>query len=203
MIAIGPRETVRLATTRRVSGPRRPSTTSARATLPPMHSRSSFTLALISFVALAACEKKDTAVPGAAPDIVVPPATFAASVDAPKVIEECDLQNRLPGYLAEAAPNTGPGAATAGKVLTLEISHVMGFGGGLYSGPKQIVVKGTLTEGGAVTGTFEAKRTTVTGGAFGAYKGTCSLLHRTAKAVAKDVSGWLPAPTMNAKLGEM
>lgn len=157
---------------------------------------------LAFLVALTACQKKDTKAPGAA-DIAVPPATFASTVEAPKVIAECELQSKLPAWLNEFAPNAAPGAgAGAGKVLTMEITHVMGFGGGLYSGPKQIVVKGTLTEGGQVKGTFEAKRTTVTGGAFGGYKGTCSLLHRTAKAVAKDVSEWLPSPTMDAKLGE-
>ncbi|MBC8068163.1 MAG: hypothetical protein IAG13_07505 [Deltaproteobacteria bacterium] len=157
----------------------------------------------MSLVVLAACEKKGTKSPGAA-DIAVPPATFAASVEAPKVVAECDLQNQLPQFLAEFAPGAAPGAgAGAGKVLTMEITHVMGFGGGLYSGPKQVVVKGTLTAGGQVVGSFEAKRTTVTGGAFGGFKGTCSLLHRTAKAVAKDVSEWLPAPTMDAKLGEL
>ena len=169
----------------------------------PMSSRRSIAAALASLVILAACEEQGTTVPGAAADIAVPPATFAATVEAPKVIAECDLQNRLPEFLAEFAPSTAPGSgAGAGKVITMEITHVMGFGGGLYSGPKQIVVKGTLTEGGQVKGSFEAKRTTVTGGAFGGYKGTCSLLHRTAKAVAKDVSEWLPAPTMDAKLGE-
>jgi len=170
----------------------------------PMHSRSiPAALALVFVVALAGCEKKDTKAPAAA-DTAVPPATFAATVDAPKVIAECDLQNKLPLWLAEFAPTTAPGAGTsAGKVLTMEITHVLGFGGGLYSGPKQIVVKGTLSEGGQVKGSFEAKRTTVTGGAFGGYKGTCSLLHRTAKAVAKDVSEWLPSPTMDAKLGEL
>ena len=170
-----------------------------------MHSRRSFpaATALVFSVALAACGKKGSTAPGGA-EIAVPPATYSATVEAPKVIAECDLQNKLPLWLAEFAPNTAPGAGGgAGKVITMEITHVMGFGGGLYSGPKQIVVKGTLTEGGQVKGSFEAKRTTVTGGAFGGYKGTCSLLHRTAKAVAKDVSEWLPSPTMDAKLGEL
>lgn len=170
-----------------------------------MHLRRSIpaATALAFLTVLTACEKKGTKAPGAA-DIAVPPATFSSTVEAPKVIAECDLQNKLPLWLNEFAPNTAPGAgAGAGKVLTMEITHVMGFGGGLYSGPKQIVVKGSLSEGGQVKGTFEAKRTTVTGGAFGGYKGTCSLLHRTAKAVAKDVGEWLPSPTMDAKLGEL
>ena len=169
-----------------------------------MHSRRSFPAATaLVFVALSACEKKGSTAPGGA-EIAVPPATFAATVEAPKVIAECDLQAKLPLWLAEFAPNAAPGAGGgAGKVLAMEITHVMGFGGGLYSGPKQIVVKGTLSEGGQVKGSFEAKRTTVTGGAFGGYKGTCSLLHRTAKAVATDVSEWLPSPTMDAKLGEL
>ena len=176
-----------------------------RDSLAAMHSRSSsFTaIALMSILAFAACEKKGSKAPGNA-DTSVPPATFATSVEAPKVVAECDLQNKLPLWLAEFAPSTAPGAGgSTGKVLAMEITHVMGFGGGLYSGPKQIVVKGTLSEGGQVKGSFEAKRTTVTGGAFGGYKGTCSLLHRTAKAVAKDVSEWLPSPTMDAKLGEL
>lgn len=168
----------------------------------PMQARRPIhTAAALVLVSLAACEKQGSTPPGPA-EIGVPPATFSASVDAPKVIAECDLQHRLPEFLTEFAPNTGPTGA-GGKTLTLEITHVMGFGGGLYSGPKQLVVKGTLTEGGAVTGSFEVKRTTVTGGAFGGYKGTCSLLHRVAKAVAKDVGEWLPSPTMDAKLGEL
>ena len=93
-------------------------------------------------------------------------------------------------------------AGLKAKGLDIEIVAMMGAGGGMWSGPKQMTVVGTLTEGGAVVGTFRARRTT-TGGAWGGYKGTCSLLGRVGKALAKDIGDWLRAPTNDARLGEL
>ena len=41
------------------------------------------------------------------------------------------------------------------------------------------------------------------GGAFAGYKGSCSVLGRTVKAMGKDVAQWLKAPTDEAALGDM
>lgn len=41
------------------------------------------------------------------------------------------------------------------------------------------------------------------GGAFGAFKGTCSILGRDVKAMAKNISRWITSPTKNTRLGEL
>lgn len=174
-----------------------------------MKSHVFLTAAIVLGVFGGACKKEDASnEPGVAasassiPAIVAPPVVFAADVGAPKVQEECDLQNSLPTFVNEYAPSVMPGVPGAGPVLQMEVVGLMGTGGGMYTGPKQLTVRGALTEGGQVLGSFTAQRTT-TGGAFGGYKGTCSLLGRCAKAIAKDVSEWLASPTMDARLGEL
>ena len=39
------------------------------------------------------------------------------------------------------------------------------------------------------------------GGAFGGFKGTCSILGRCIKAIGADIAKWLANPTMDAMLG--
>ena len=41
------------------------------------------------------------------------------------------------------------------------------------------------------------------GGAFGGYKGTCSILGRCIKTLGSDIAKWLANPTMDAKLGNV
>jgi hypothetical protein len=40
------------------------------------------------------------------------------------------------------------------------------------------------------------------GGAFAGYKGSCSVLGRTIKAIGKDVAEWMKAPSKDAQLGD-
>jgi hypothetical protein len=131
-----------------------------------------------------------------------------ASINA-KVKEECAVENRVAYFVAEAAkgsfeivPSKTLADAGSGKALTLTILNVHGVGGGAWSGAKSITVQGTLKEGGKVLGSFNARRSSG-GGAFGGYKGTCSILERCAKALGKDVAQWLAAPSSDALLGEM
>ena len=91
--------------------------------------------------------------------------------------------------------------AGKGKSLAMKITGISGFGGGAWSGPKNLTIEGTLRENGKVTGTFRATRVSG-GGAFGAYRGTCSILDRCVKTLGSDVAGWLANPTMNARLGD-
>lgn len=130
-------------------------------------------------------------------DLVVPTAVKA----------ECALETKLPTYIEEYAKGQFDtitlvdDAKGKGKFLSVEITGLVGTGGGAWSGAKQVAIDGVLTENGKTIGTFKGMRVSG-GGAFGAYKGTCSILDRCIKALGKDVAGWLKAPTMNARLGD-
>ncbi len=95
----------------------------------------------------------------------------------------------------EAAPNTGE------RTLSVTITSLSTEGGGAWSGPKHLTIAGTLWKDGKIVGTFTAHRVT-SGGIGGAYRGTCSLLGKCARALGKDVAAWLKNPTMDAKLGD-
>jgi len=139
----------------------------------------------------------------AAPTTVLLATYGANSGVTDNVRNECTLEHKVAEYIVEAAPGASVGAAgTPGRVLAVEITTVIGAGGGAWSGAKSLELTGTLTENGAPIGTFRGRRST-SGGAFGGYKGTCTLLHRDAKALGQDIAGWLAAPTMNALLGEL
>ena len=119
---------------------------------------------------------------------------------------ECDLETKIPNYVFAQAKGEIQGLTFAdkpgaGRTLSMTIKSVAGAGGGAWSGPKQVTIEGKLMEQKKVVGSFVATRFSG-GGAFGAYKGTCKILDRCAKALGKDVAGWLLEPTMNARLGD-
>ena len=89
---------------------------------------------------------------------------------------------------------------TDGWVLHMEIVNVIGTSGGTWSGKKSVTVQGKLTENDEVIGTFIASRHS-RGGAGAIYQGTCDILDRCIKTLAKDIAKWLTNPTMDAKLG--
>ncbi|MBI1951976.1 MAG: hypothetical protein HYS34_11525 [Acidobacteria bacterium] len=123
------------------------------------------------------------------------------------VKQECQLQTRLPEFIQSSAKDDPQVVLTAdpieqdkGRVLVLEIVSVVGSGGGAWSGPKSVTVKGELREEGKVIGSFTAARYSG-GGAWGGFKGTCSIFGRCVKVLGEDIAGWLKKPTMNAVLG--
>lgn len=120
------------------------------------------------------------------------------------VRSECQLETKVPEFLSrysedvelvDALPRAG------GRVLALTITQVHAPGGGAFSGPKILTVEGTLRENGKAVGSFTATRYSG-GGAFGAYKGTCSIVGRCAKTIGKDIAGWLRNPEDGAHLGD-
>ena len=124
-----------------------------------------------------------------------------------KVKAECKLETKLTSFLKQYAKNptvtltSDPIVESEGKVLTLEIIHVLGPGGGAWSGTKSVTAKGELRQDGKVIGTFRSARLSG-GGAFGGYKGTCSILGRCVKKMGSDIATWLANPTMDALLGD-
>lgn len=133
--------------------------------------------------------------PFAAADVVLnPPIAYAKDAGVhEKIRSDCHVEQLLEAaiapYLAKAkkvAGTTGSGAAE----LKVEITHVMGVGGGAWTGPKAITVDATLSADGKVLRQGKVNRWT-TGGMWGGFKGTCSILDRSAKAIGKDLARWI------------
>lgn len=79
-------------------------------------------------------------------------------------------------------------------VLRLQITHVLGVGGGAWSGPKAITVLAELLENGKVVQNTKINEWT-TGGLFGGYMGTCAILKRSADAITNDLNEWVQNPS--------
>ncbi len=149
------------------------------------------------------------ALPAAAGDVVkiqrsIP---IAASVDMSTAVRtECELDTKVSKFVKEFAGDKveiveGALDREKGRALEMEITEVWAPGGGGYSGPKWMTVKGQLYENGKAADSFRAKRFS-TGGMFAGFKGTCSIIGRCTKAIGEDIAHWLEAPTANAKLGD-
>ena len=80
------------------------------------------------------------------------------------------------------------------KVLRVQISHVLGAGGGAWSGPKAITILAELLEAGKVVHYTKINEWT-TGGLFGGYMGTCAILERSANALTDDLKEWVQNPS--------
>jgi len=118
------------------------------------------------------------------------------------VKDECQIESMLARRVgevlrkAEKTDNVTIAAGTSAgdaKVLRLQISHVLGVGGGAWTGPKAITVVASMVEGGKVVRETKINRWT-TGGVWGGFKGTCSILERSAAAISKDLSRWVRDP---------
>ena len=124
--------------------------------------------------------------------------------------DECSIQTQLPEFIAQFAADNGLAvelgkgrkASGGGRVLDVEITNAVSQGGAFRGHRKLTSIKGTLWEKGKIAGSFEGRRVSG-GGFFGGYKGSCSVLGRTVKALGKDVAVWLSAPSMNARLGDL
>ena len=118
-----------------------------------------------------------------------------ASVRA-QVREECGLQTVIPLAIAE---NFVDAELVDGRGnLELEITDAHGPGGGAFSGPKWVEVKGTLRRGGK-TLHFRAKRYSAMDIFSG---GTCGILAKCGRSIGKDIAVWLANPTPGAELGD-
>lgn len=115
-----------------------------------------------------------------------------------RVREECNIEELLAKRVGSsmAQLNHGEGTVAAdvskvdGDVLRLRIARVTGVGGGGFSGPKSITVVAELLENGKVKRQTKLNRWSI-GGFWGGFRGTCSILDRTAIAIGKDLAYWI------------
>lgn len=128
---------------------------------------------------------------------------FAEGINVPEAVRnECHLGEQVSTFLQQFAPDVKvAGNPKEGRYLDMSITEVFASGGGAWSGPKWMEVKGTLLDNGTAGASFRAKRFS-TGGAFGGFKGTCSIIGRCTKTIAKDIATWLKAPVDGAELGD-
>jgi methyl coenzyme M reductase beta subunit len=88
-----------------------------------------------------------------------------------------------------------------GRVLKLEIFDAVSMGNAFLGHQKYSRSRGTLYENGTKIAEFRARRNSM-GGAFAGYKGSCSVLGRTVKAMGKDIALWLKDPKDGDELGD-
>ena len=130
----------------------------------------------------------------------------------PAVLHECKLDEHLGREVFRRVSEAVPGAAPLRppaqpgelKYLKLTIVEVHGWGGGSWSGAKNVRLRADLLQGGREIATrlfFRGSR----GGAWGGMIGTCGIMDRIAETLGRDVAGWakaylgVPAATPAAK----
>jgi hypothetical protein len=118
------------------------------------------------------------------------------------VRKECDWNTTMPRYLAKESDGrvkvAEQGFDTAtGKKLILVATNLHTLGGGVWTGPKWLVLEGRLMEGDKLLGNFEVRRQTIRG-SFRA----CSTLESLSEDISDDILEWLRKPSLNAKLGD-
>jgi hypothetical protein len=139
------------------------------------------------------------------------PTAFNEDADIPGAVKkECKLEEQLPDFVAQFGKEKGltfemvPQVETnhAGRVLDLQIYEAVADGNAFMGHHKSVSVKGKLYQDGKVVASFKARRNSM-GGAFGGFKGNCSVLGRSVEAIGEDIAGWLAAPKMDALLGDL
>ena len=128
---------------------------------------------------------------------------------AANIKNECKLQAQLSDFITAYSVGEGVGVIqkkkvskrSKGKNLVVTITNAISSGNAFIGHRKYTSIKGTLYNNGKKKGSFTAARLSG-GGAFGGWKGSCSVLGRTIKILGSDVSKWLKKPVNGAHLGD-
>ncbi len=128
-----------------------------------------------------------------------------------KIKLECtELQTDLSNFIRDYSAAKGIGIvqkakvsqSDKGKVLVVSITNAESSGNAFIGHRKSVTVSGSLYENGKSLGTFRGMRVSG-GGFFAGFKGSCSVLGRTVKALGSDISLWLKNPVEGAMLGDL
>jgi hypothetical protein len=166
----------------------------------------------ISKVALGAILSGACGVATAAEPVQVPSKVpYAENNDvAGKIKHECRINEQLAEFIVEYADENKVATKTVdatdatmpGRVLVVEITDAVSRGNAFIGHRKATTVRGALYQDGQKIGSFVGERDSM-GGAFAGFKGSCSVLGRTVKALGSDIAEWLAKPTDKAQLGDM
>lgn len=121
--------------------------------------------------------------------------------------EECTLPKALSDNIVKNSINNGLDVRVERNVgknrfeLKVQIEQAVSAGNAFVGHNKFVAISGAIVKGNKVYYTFDAARLSG-GGYFGAYRSSCSVLGRIARALGKDVAIWLKNPYDNAKLGD-
>ena len=138
------------------------------------------------------------------------PVPFSESaIIADAIKEECTISDTLLASLTEGSRKQGTtvvagpvGADSgAGRSLQLEFVEAQSAGNAFIGHFKSAAVRGVLFEDGRQVATVMARRIT-RGGALAGFKGSCTVLDRTARVMGEDLAAWLAAPVDKARLGD-
>lgn len=126
---------------------------------------------------------------------------------APNIKAECTIDQQLSDFIISSAKASGLNVVAKNNIgkndieLKVEIVDAVSRGGAFRGHNKYVSINGSIVKGNKVYQSFQAAR--MSGGGFwGAYKGSCSVLGRTVKALGNDVGIWLSSPVDGAKLGD-
>ena len=132
------------------------------------------------------------------------------AVIAGKIKNECRIGQQLGEFIGVYAkkknipiePEATTDKSMPGRVLVVEISDAVSEGNPFIGHHKSTSVRGALYEDGQVVAKFKGLRNSM--GGFGAgFKGSCSVLGRTVKALGEDIAEWLTMPSDGAQLGDL
>lgn len=117
---------------------------------------------------------------------------------------ECAIGEQLARFVKDYSKvpvELTPSEPAGGRVLQLEIVDAVSMGNAFLGHQKFTKVRGTLLQDGTKVASFKARRNSM-GGAFGGFKGSCSVLGRTVEAMGEDIATWLTDPRDGATLGD-
>ena len=168
-------------------------------------------------LALAACGTRGPQAPEpaivytGANTLVLSPITYGKTSDGSPVRaadDGCDVPGTITAALKDSLdepykylnPSVNAKDIPGVQTLKIEIVEILANGGGIFSGPKIVEIKGTLSKAGVDLASFKARR--VSFPLFGPPRSTCNIVGRATEGLGSDVAKWLTKPVNGAVLGD-